>query len=476
VSQNANSRPVFRFWSILLTVSASYLGAADFTVSITTFPANGTLSNQPSHTSVSNYGYKPLVLLNPNADNGYDVAFHVNSLSKIRILSFDSSGKAMGALQPDSINGAKSLLGLARIPDDSGFAVIYSKDSPHSGSGYEFWCTRVDAKGQKVFTKMIFGDVLKTVFDSKGEPGTFSSGRLLYNKASKKLAIYVGHTMAWSPDTVRHQAGYLAFMSLDGSFVTTNGWYSSHNFDQRLLLVGNDYFTLAHGDAYPRALGFAKWTDAGAKGSQVFDRQFFKIPGSVGDNKTSTQLGNAVPLGDGTFGVMFTTANGRNAFDVAYRQLSAAGDTLPLKWITAYPAGTFALYPKIARYGSNVLLMWEEIAGTSNNGIQMAILSPAGAVVAPKFPLADKTIRLSPYYDLAALPNGKIMWANQKGNDSISVFRLVESTPTPVKRGHEGASAPLRLESAPEETGGKYDALGKPANSKELWRGIFRSD
>ena len=414
---------------------------AEFNVSVSTYPAGGTLSAQPSHASVSNYGYKPLVLLNANADNGYDVAFHVNSLSKIRILSFDSGGKAAGSLQPDSIIGAKSLLGLARIPDDGGLAVIYSKDSPHSGAGYEFWCTRVDAKGEKIFTKMIFGDVLKTIFDAKGEPGTFSSGRMLYNKASKKLALYVGHTMAWAPDTVRHQAGFLAFMGLDGSFVVPNGWYSSHNFDQRLMLIGNDYYTLAHGDAYPRALGFAKWSDAGAKGSQAWDKQFLKIPGAVGDNKTSTQLGNVVPLGDGTFGVMFTTANGRNAFDVAYRHLSATGDTLSMTWVTTYPTGTFALYPKIAKHGDNVLLMWEEVAGTANAGIQLAIVSPAGAVVTPKFPLADKAIRLSPYYEVTVFPNGNILWANQKGNDSVSVYKLVESgSPVLARSRSEGVT------------------------------------
>ena len=117
-------------------------------------------------------------------------------------------------------------MGLARITDESGFAVIYSKDSRHSGSGYEFWCTRLDAKGPKVFTKMIYGEVQEKVFDSKGEPGTFSSGRLFYNKAS-------------------------------------------------------------------------------------------------------TQLGSAVPLENGIFGALFTTANGRNAFDVAYRRLSATGTPSP---------------------------------------------------------------------------------------------------------------------------------------------------
>jgi hypothetical protein len=446
MSQYPCCKSVFRTGLFALSVSGPLYAAAEFKVSVATYPATGTLSNQPSHTSVSNYGIKPSVILNGNADNGYDVAFHLNSTSKIRIIRFDSSENILASLQPDSIYNAKSLLGLARIADDGGFAVIYAKDSPHSGNGYEFWATRVDAKGGKIFTKMIFGDVEKHVFWAKGEPGTFSSGRLLYNKNSKKIAAYVGHTMAWSPDTVRHQAGYLAFISLDGSFVSPNDWYSSHNFDQRMMLVGNDYYTLAHGDAYPRALGFAKWSDGGVKGAQVFDKQFLKIPGSVGDNKTSTQLGNVVPFGDGTFGVAFTTANGRNGFDMAYRQLSATGDTLSIQWITAYPVGTFALYPKIAKYGDNVLLMWEEVTGTANSGVQMAILSSAGAVISPKVPLADKAIRLSPYYDLTTLPNGKILWANQKGNDSISIYKLVEANTTVFQGIPAGSHASMRLE------------------------------
>jgi hypothetical protein len=449
----SRSRSVSRAIPVL-TCLALPLAAADFTVSVSTYPAGGTLSNQPSHTSVSNYGTKPTVLLNVNPDNSYDVAYHLNSLSKIRILAFDSSGKSTASLQPDSIVGAKNLVGMARIPDDGGFAIGYAKDSPHSGTAYEFWCTRVDATGQKVFSKLVFGDVKSDIVDAKGEPGTFSSGRMIYNKASKKLALYVGHTMKWD-DGVRHQAGFLAFMGLDGAFGVANGWYSSHNFDQRIMLVGNDYFTLAHGDAYPRALGFAKWSDAGAKGSQVFDKQFLKIPGAVGDNKTSTQLGSFVSFADGTFGVTFATANGRNAFDVGYRQLSAKGDTLSLTWLTSYPAGTFAIYPKVARLGENVLLMWEEVAGTANGGIQTAIVSPKGDVVAAKAPLADKAIRLSPYYDLASLPNGRILWANQKGNDSISVFRL-SSTGSPVRGGLADAKAALR-----KDGGSRFDSRGK---------------
>lgn len=54
----------------ILIFSGSLGGAADFIISVTAYPSDGTLFDQPSHTSVSDYGNKLRVLLNGNADNG----------------------------------------------------------------------------------------------------------------------------------------------------------------------------------------------------------------------------------------------------------------------------------------------------------------------------------------------------------------------------------------------------------------------
>ena len=80
--------------------------AADITVSTSTFAANGTLANQPSHTSVSNYGIKPTVLINANEDNSFDVGLHLSGTSRIQVLSFDKDGARLGRLLPDSLAGA----------------------------------------------------------------------------------------------------------------------------------------------------------------------------------------------------------------------------------------------------------------------------------------------------------------------------------------------------------------------------------
>jgi hypothetical protein len=185
---------------------------------------------------------------------------------------------------------------------------------------------------------------------------------------------------------------------------------------------------------------------AHTKGKQDFSKDFLQIPGGVGDNKTSTQLGGMVSFADGTFGVTFATANGRNNFDVGYQQLSAAGDNLGLTWLTSHPANTFAIFPRIAKYGNNALVLWEQVVGTANGGIQTAVLAPNGSIVTPAAPLADKTLRLSPYYDVVTLPNGTIMWANQKGNDSVSVFRIsAPSSPVGPKVQVRSATMDLRL-------------------------------
>jgi hypothetical protein len=447
-SSIGTARP-FAAVGLSFILAGATLAGAQITVTTATFPANGTLANQPSHPSVSNYGIKPAILLNANEDNSYDVAMHLSGSSRIQIMSFDKSGALTGRLLPDSIVGAKALVGMARL-EDGGFAVGYAKDSPHSGAAYEYWITRVDAKGAKVFTTMIFGNMDKNLTDAKGEPGTFSSGRLVYNKSTKKLCSYVGHTMRW-PDSVRHQGGHVAFLNLEGTALVSNGWYFSHNFDQRLMVVGNNYYTLAHGDAYPRALGFAKWSDGGAaahtKGKLDFDKQFLKIPGATGDNKTSTQLGNFVSYADGTFGVTFTTANGRANFDVGYRPLSATGDTLGLTWLTTNPSGTLALFPRVVKYGANALVLWEQATGNTNNGIQTAVVAPNGTVVTPAAPLADKALRLSPYHEPVNLPDGSILWANQKGNDSVSIFRIAPPG-SPVRPGAtvRGAGMLLRFD------------------------------
>ena len=417
-------------------------------VSITTVPSFSTLTTQPSFTTISNYGIKPAIILISNEDTSYAVASHLPSVSKIQIHRFNSTGSFIDRIEPQPLSGAQSLLGFARIPSDGSYAIAYSKASSINGKGFEYWITRVSSSGAQIFSTRLFGDISKDILNSKGEPGTASTGRLVYNPTTEKLAFYTGHSMLWD-DGVRHQGGYIGFMTLTGSFVVTDGWYFSHNFDQRILVDGANYYTLAHGDAYPRALGFGKWEDSGTKGKRLFSKNYFPINGAVGENKTSTQTGGFVKLPNGDFGIVFVTGINRNNFDVCYTTVKPTGDTLSKVWITQYPSETMAIFPRIANFGENVLILWEEVVSRNVAGAKSIVLKPDGTPVSNKTSLKNSTVRLSPYYDLCTLPNGDILWANSKGSDSISVFKIRAPTASVKNSARTHNSPELLLKSAP---------------------------
>ena len=50
---------------------------------------------------------------------------------------------------------------------------------------------------------------------------------------------------------VRHQGGYLARLGASGVQTVVNGWFGSHDIDQRLVTDGTRVAVLGLGDAYP---------------------------------------------------------------------------------------------------------------------------------------------------------------------------------------------------------------------------------
>ena len=376
-----------------------------------------------SHTSISRYGINPLIAVAGNSDNSFDVALYASQTRQIQVLSFDANGTKTGEITPAAITGARALLGFAKITDDGSFVAGWSKDNAFGNQAFEFWITRFDKTGNELFSTRIFGDKNRDSLWSKGEPGAFSSARIAFNPTTRKIGFYCGHTMKWG-DSVRHQGGFVGFMDLAGAFDTANGWFFSHNFDQRFVVVDSFYYALAHGDAYPRALGFSKWNDVPPRGRNLVDAQYFAIPGNIGDNTTNTQTGGIQPLPDGNFGVVFSSSVNRSSYasyDVCYMKISAAGSVLATVWLTGYDAATFALFPKIAGFSGNLLIAWEEVTGgvpvTRTVVIDMAgnCLSPAGEL---------DNVRLSPFCDLVTLPGGGIVWATLKAADTLSLCRI----------------------------------------------------
>jgi hypothetical protein len=388
-------------------------------ISVTGFPGT-----EPSHTVVSNYGHKPSVILTTNADNSSNVAFLNASGTGISILSLDASGNLTSRIDPTVLQSATELIGFTRIPSDGSFAISYAKNSATNGTDFEYWISRVSPAGATVFSTLVFGTQNQTQVGSKGEPGSFSSGRLVFNPATQRLIAYTGHTQRWE-DNIRHQGGHVATMSLAGVLTVINPWYCSHNFDQRVLVEGNNFYTLAHGDAFPRALVFGRWQDAAGGTSFTGNTEYFPISGTVGNNTTNTQTGGMVKLANGNFGVVYSTKLTRNNFDVRYVEITPAGVAGTPAWLTSYPANTFAIYPRIARYGDAAAIFWEEVNGGAVVAVRTKLVGTAEANATGQSTVSDAAVRLPAVYDIDSLPDGGILWASNRGAGSLALQRVV---------------------------------------------------
>ncbi len=390
-------------------------------------PVNGNPPGMPSVTKLSRYGSKPLVSVMAAEKGAFDVAWYDGAARTIRILKCDAEKRKLGEVSPSFIENANALLGAARLPGSKGYAVGYSKDNEHGDRGFEFWIARFGPEGDKMSETRIFGEKKSDELWAKGGPGGAGTARIVYNEKTGKIGFYLSHNMKWK-DGVRHQGGYVGFLHEDGKQLMRgdkplgNGWYFSHNFDQRLIVANGAYYALAHGDAFPRALGFSKWTDGGGKALLV-NARYHEIPGESGDNTTHCQTGGLAPLSDSTFAVLYASSNDRPSHDVCIKVIDDRGSVAREKWLTSYPAGQHGAYPRIARYGDDVLLAWEEVGGQRAGAtLQLMVVDSSLETVFRRVPVDD--VHVSPYCDLIALDDGAIVWALPIGGREIRVCRI----------------------------------------------------
>ena len=233
--------------------------------------------------------------------------------------------------------------------------------------------------------------------------------------SGKTIAFYLAHNMLWG-DGVRHQAGFIGFLNDKGKIQPGgDGWFYSHNFDQRLILANGDFCALAHGDAYPRALGFSRWPGTGGKA--VANQTYHDIPGESGDNTTNCQTGGLIALPNRKFAVVFASSNGREAHDVCVKILDENGKTTREQWLTNDKKGQSCSYPRIARDGDNIFVAWHE-----GPNMQQVVLNTSLETIVPRSSTSD--VRLSPYDDLHTLDNGTIAWAVPVEGNKVRVHRI----------------------------------------------------
>lgn len=383
--------------------------------------AEGRLPGAASVSNLSAYGNKPLLSLLPAKGGAYDIASYNSAAESIHIMRCDAEGRKIAEFSPSFISKARALLGATRLPGEKGYVVGYATDNVHGNKGAQYWVAGFDPDGNALFNTRIFGDRNLAEVKSKGGPGGAGSARIVYNEKTGTIGYYLSHNMLWA-DGVRHQGGFIGFLNEKGNPLPGgNGWFYSHNFDQRLIVANGEFCALAHGDAYPRALGFSRWSGSGGK--RLANKPYHSIPGESGANTTNCQTGGLVALPNRRYAVVFASSNNREAHDICIKILDESGKSTGEKWLTTYPKGAYGAYPRIARDGDDIFLAWHEFGGESGRpGIQKMVLNVSLETIVPRAGIEGA--QLSPYDDLHNLDNGAIVWAVPVGGNKIRVYRI----------------------------------------------------
>jgi len=411
-------------------------------------------------TPVANFGIHSQITVAAHADGSLDVAWldyaggksapwAVPAPAMINVTHVD----AALATATTTATGVKSYKLLGFAEDAAGAIYLaYNKDHPFKSAtqgdpnninGNELHVTKL-VSGATAWDTLVFGDKDQSVDATLGDPGGAASGVLAFDPTNDKVAIYLGHSMLWTP--TRHQAGFFrlldpatgAVLPPAGSDVIHfgAGWWYSHNFNQRLLVDGGDYYILGHGDAFPRQLGLSKWTlkNYTAKNSVDFDEGYWAVAGNEGDNNTNAQTGQFVRMPDGRFLMIHTTSDGRGARDVRVVYADGAtgkADLAGAVWLTTNQGTVNATMPKLERLGDDVLVtyaLWDSTKKHQLDWYATVLDASLKTVVAPAAISGVEFVDSAPLFRIAGGPNaGAVAWVSGNAAHTLSVHVV---TPT----------------------------------------------
>ncbi len=405
-------------------------------------------------TPVANFGLHAQITTVANDDGSLDVAWldyaggksspwNVKTRAPIYVTHVD----AALATATTAATGLTSYKLLGFATDGAGASYFaYNKDhpfistmagNPNDISGNELHVTKL-VGGTPSWDTLVFGDQDQSVDATLGDPAGAASSVLGYDPTNKKVVIYLGHSMLWTP--TRHQAGFLRLLDPASGAVLKPagsdiihfgaGWWYSHNFNQRLLVDGGNYYVLAHGDAYPRQLGLAKWSVTGYanKNATDFDQPYWPIAGNEGDNNTNAQTGQFIHATDGRFLMVHTTSEGRGARDV--RIVYADGttgkaDLAHAAWLTTNTGTVQATMAKVEQLGSYFLVTYALWDSSKKHQLDwyavvldtsLAVVVPAAAIPGVEF------VDSAPLFRFKGGPHaGAVGWVSGNATHTLTV-------------------------------------------------------
>jgi hypothetical protein len=349
---------------------------------------------------------------------------------------------AAGGAPADAITIEGAAIGGIAATSD-GLAALLFDPNPDTDARTWVSVARFGADGSERFATDLFRS---PNLEDEGTKGAPTTARFAYVPGSDELVAYFGHTQRYD-DGVRHQGGYLATISASGVQMLLEGWFGSHNLDQRMLVDGTNVAVLGLGDAFPKGIFFSFIDDARTN-------VIYRLA-SDGVGSTNGKLGGMVAFADAIV-VPFVTnreiaqdldagpwPDTDEAISMQIRDAAAAGKDLgllaapktnlpdgdlPPTWLEPGVAeGARMTSLKSAQYGTGELLFlaWAETTGDRRNSTSRyftMVVDRAGAVCQPKVELTAENA-FTPGDDIVRRADGSLVWANTQGG-TVNVVTL----------------------------------------------------
>jgi hypothetical protein len=339
-----------------------------------------------------------------------------------------------GGTPADAIAIEGAAIGGIAATSDGLAALLFD---PNTDTDARTWVSvaRFSADGSERFTTDLFRS---PNLEDEGTKGAPTTARFAYVPGSDELVAYFGHTQRYD-DGVRHQGGYLATIDASGEQSLIEGWFGSHNLDQRMLVDGANVAVLGLGDAFPKGIFFSFIDDARTN-------VIYRLA-SDGVGSTNGKLGGMVAFADAIV-VPFVTnrdiaqdldagpwPDTDEAISMQIRDAAAAGKDLgllaapkadlpdgdlPPTWLEAGVAeGARMTSLKSAQYGTGELLFlaWAESTGDRRNTTSRyftMVVDRMGAVCQAKVELTAENA-FTPGDDIVRRADGSLVWANTQG-------------------------------------------------------------
>ena len=230
----------------------------------------------------------------------------------------------------------------------------------------------------------------------------FRSGSLRFARAGDILYVRTSHQMYTNAsDGLRHQANMtfrvrITDMALLNSFhqvANSSVGYVSHSFNQFVLVDGDDFLAVDHGDAYPRSV--VLFRTAGYAASEYFPSRTSKIDvmpisGEIGANITETSVGgfeysstHYLVAGESMDHTGASGSGWHNIFVTATPKNDFSESATKLTWLTDYPdeTGNACSTPHLVKIDTDQFFLGWNVGET----LHYCFLDGTGAVISEMY-------------------------------------------------------------------------------------------